>query len=62
MPKMRFEERPYDPISADLVRDVTAMKSTGPGNRSSQPTMAVIAARAARRRAPSRPKRCRLWR
>lgn len=46
MPKKRFEERPYDPISADLVRDVTAMKSTGPWNRSSQPTMAVIAARA----------------
>lgn len=47
MPKKRFEERPYDPISADLVRDVTAMKSTSPGNRSSQPPMAVIAARAA---------------
>jgi len=47
MPKKRFEERPYDPISADLVRDVTAMKSTGPGNRSSQPTMAAIAVRAA---------------
>jgi hypothetical protein len=24
MPKKRFEERPYDPISADLVRDATA--------------------------------------
>ena len=47
MPKKRFEERPYDPISADLVRDVTAIKSTGPGPRSAQPTMALIAARAA---------------
>ena len=45
MPKKRFDERPYDPISADLVRDVTAMKSTGPGNRSAQPTMALIASR-----------------
>ena len=26
MPKKRFEERPYDPISADLVRDATAEK------------------------------------
>lgn len=24
MPKKRFDERPYDPISADLVRDATA--------------------------------------
>ncbi len=24
MPKKRFEERPYDPISADLVRDATS--------------------------------------
>lgn len=24
MPKKRIEERPYDPISADLVRDVTS--------------------------------------
>jgi hypothetical protein len=47
MPKKRFEERPYDPISADLVREVTAMKSAGPGNRSSQPSMAVITPRAA---------------
>lgn len=47
MPKKRFDERPYDPISADLVRDVTAMKSTGPGPRSAQPTMALIAARTA---------------
>ena len=47
MPKKRFDKRPYDPISADLVRDVTAIKSTGPGPRSAQPTMALIAARAA---------------
>ncbi len=31
MPKKRFEERPYDPISADLVRDATAgVRRTAP--------------------------------
>ena len=53
MPKKRFDERPYDPISADLVRDVTAIKSIGPGTRSAQPAMALIAARAAPLNQPS---------
>ncbi len=30
MPKKRFEERPYDPISADLVRDATSPQTRGP--------------------------------
>lgn len=29
MPKKRFEERPYDPISADLVRDATSAQTRG---------------------------------
>ena len=47
MPKKRFEERPYDPISADLVRDVTAAKTLGERARtlSAQTPMALISAR-----------------
>jgi hypothetical protein len=29
LPKKRFEERPYDPISADLVRDATLPQTRG---------------------------------
>ncbi len=47
MPKKRFEERPYDPISADLVRDVTAMKSSGQKGFLAQNPIAVISTRTA---------------
>ena len=47
MPKKRFDERPYDPISADLVRDVTAMKSSGQRTISAQPPIAPGAPRVA---------------
>lgn len=45
MPKKRFEERPYDPISADLVRDATA------GARRPAPVATGIALVATRPRA-----------
>ena len=45
MPKKRFEERPYDPISADLVRDVTAMTSSRNRTASAQPPVALMATR-----------------
>ena len=47
MPKKRFEERPYDPISADLVRDATA------GARRPVPVATGIALVATRPRAES---------
>lgn len=42
MPKKRFEERPYDPISADLVRDATAVQ-TRPSPP--QPAIALVPAK-----------------
>ena len=49
MPKKRFEERPYDPISADLVRDATA------GARRPVPVASGIALVATRSRAEPPP-------
>jgi hypothetical protein len=49
MPKKRFEERPYDPISADLVRDATA------GARRPAPVATGIALVATRPRAEPPP-------
>lgn len=39
MPKKRFEERPYDPISADLVRDATSVQ---PRITAPQSTIALV--------------------
>ena len=49
MPKKRFEERPYDPISADLVRDATA------GARRPDPVTSGIALVAKRPRTETPP-------
>lgn len=49
MPKKRFEERPYDPISADLVRDATV------GARRPVPVASGIALVATRPRAEPPP-------
>jgi hypothetical protein len=43
MPKKRFEERPYDPISADLVRDATSVQ---PRCAMPQPVIALVSAKA----------------
>lgn len=45
MPKKRFEERPYDPISADLVREATSALSRAGGTQAAiglVPTKAPI--------------------
>lgn len=43
MPKKRFEERPYDPISADLVRDATSVQARP---SPAQPAIALVPAKA----------------
>lgn len=43
MPKKRFEERPYDPISADLVREATSVQPRG---AVPPPIIALVSAKA----------------
>lgn len=43
MPKKRIEERPYDPISADLVREATSVQPRG---TMPPPVIALVSAKA----------------